>query len=112
MPRLSRLLGYVALIAMSPVAIIGIVGTANEYRAIGVDAIDCDGPASVLIFAVPALMVYAAATFIFLKRRGRRRVLVLGALCGLISLGLIWNIGNAATEQWRNDKQHVCRTEI
>ena len=112
MPRLFSVLGYAALLAMLPVALFGIAGAANEYRAAGIDAIDCDGPISVLIFAIPGLAVYGAGTFIFLKRPTHRSGFVLGALCALISLGLIWNIGSAAMEQWRNHKEHACHAGL
>lgn len=90
--------GYVILIAMLPVAVLGLLAAPNEYRAMGVDAVDCDGPMSVLIFAVPALMTYGIACTIFLSRFRRSRSLVLGCICGLVCAGLAWNVARALEE--------------
>ncbi|WP_107676508.1 hypothetical protein [Agrobacterium sp. LAD9] len=111
MPNLPKLLGYAVLIAVFPVAFIGIVGTANEYRAIGIDGIDCDGPASVLLFAVPAMAEYGISGAIFFYRFRRRGSLILGITCGLICLGLLWNIWGAIAEQWKNTAEATCQVE-
>ncbi|MDH7803336.1 putative membrane protein (GlpM family) [Rhizobium sp. AN70] len=111
MPNLSKMSGYAILIAMLPVAFLGIVGTANEYRAIGVDAVDCDGPLSVLLFAVPAMAVYGVSGSIFLYRFRRRGSLILGVICGLIFAALLWNIGDAVAEQWKNKTEAACPVE-
>ncbi|MEE4450531.1 hypothetical protein [Novosphingobium resinovorum] len=103
-----KVVGYIVLIAMLPLAIIGILTMPNEYRAMGADGIDCDGPVSVLIFAVPALVIYGISSAIFLFRFRRRRSLLLGCICGLICAGLIWNIGNAVGEFWRNSGPSAC----
>lgn len=52
MPDTPRFFRYAVLAAMFPVAVLGLVATPNEYRAIGMEAVDCDGPISVLIAAV------------------------------------------------------------
>lgn len=111
MPNLLKLLGYAALIAMFPVAALGILGTPNEYRAVGVDAVDCDGPISVMIFAVPALAIYGISSSIFFYRYRQRRSFVLGVICGLMCAGLMWNISNAVAEQWKNSGEHACEPE-
>ncbi|MCI4591464.1 hypothetical protein MOK15_15365 [Sphingobium sp. BYY-5] len=105
-----RLFRYAVLLAMAPIAMLGLSGTPNEYRAMGIDAVDCDGPISVLIFAVPALIVYGAASAIFLRRWRRRRFLVAAILCALLSVGLLWNIGGALGEQWRNAAEPICES--
>lgn len=104
----KKIIGYIVLVAMLPVAVLGLLATSNEYRAIGVDAVDCDGPLSVLIFAVPALATYAIAAAIFVLRLQKPRSLILGGLCGLICAGLVWNAGNAVTEHWRNSRESAC----
>lgn len=111
LPNLSKMLGYAVLIAMFPVAFFGIVGTANEYRAIGVDAADCDGPLSVLLFAVPAMAVYGISSAMFFYRFRRRGSLILGIICGLMSAGLLWNIGDAIVEQRKNNAEAACSVE-
>nr|WP_298098004.1 hypothetical protein [uncultured Shinella sp.] len=97
---------------MLPVAVLGLLATPNEYRAMGVDAIDCDGPISVLIFAVPALVVYAIASMMFLRRFRRLGSFFPGVICGLICVGLIWNIGNAAQERWKSSDAQDCGTGL
>ncbi|MDP9872920.1 hypothetical protein [Agrobacterium tumefaciens] len=44
MPDTPRFFRYAVLAAMFPVAVLGLVATPNEYRAIGMKAVDCDGP--------------------------------------------------------------------
>src|SRR3712207_8121622 len=39
----------------------GLMASANEYRDQGIGgAVDCDGPLTVMLFAAPSLVVYAA----------------------------------------------------
>jgi len=104
------MIGYAVLIATLPVAIMGLLAPSNEYRAIGVDAVDCDGPISVMLFAVPALVVYGLASAMFLYRFRQVRMLVPGVLCSLICIGLIWNIGNAVGEQWKSRGEAACES--
>lgn len=111
MPTLRKIIGYAVLIAMFPVAVFGVAGTANEYRAIGVDGVDCDGPLSVLLFALPAITVYGIAASIFFYRFRRRGSLVLGIICGLICVGLLWNIADAVAEQLKNSTEATCQAE-
>ncbi|MFK3780220.1 hypothetical protein [Agrobacterium sp. NPDC089420] len=108
MPDTPRFFRYAVMAAMLPVAVLGIVGTPNEYRAIGIEAVDCDGPISVLIAAVPALLAYAIIGWLFLSGVKRQRSLVSGGICVLISLALIWNIGLALHEHWRNAVEMAC----
>lgn len=104
----AKLLRYAVLLVMAPVALRGLSGTPNEYRAMGIDAVDCDGPLSVLIFAMPALLVYGVAAAIFLRRWKRLRFLAAGVLCALLFMGLLWNTGNAAVELRKNSVESIC----
>lgn len=106
-------LGYSALIAASPVAMLGAVSEANEYRAMGVDALDCDGPLGVLLFAVPAILIYGAGAIISARRYRRSRRLrsaVAACLCGLICVPVAINIGAALRESNRPDVREGCRS--
>jgi hypothetical protein len=94
-------LGYSALIAALPVAMLGAVSEANEYRAMGVDALDCDGPLGVLLFAVPAILI--------LWYR-RLRSAVAACLRGLICVPVAINIGAALRESNRPDVREGCRS--
>lgn len=104
----AKLLRYAVLLVMAPMALRGLSGTPNEYRAMGIDAVDCDGPLSVLIFAVPALLVYGVAAAIFLRQWRQWRFLSAGFLCAFLSMGLLWNIGSAAVELRKNSAEPIC----
>ncbi|MFF2322074.1 hypothetical protein ACFVTJ_13555 [Agrobacterium sp. NPDC058088] len=108
MPDTPRFFRYAVLAAMFPVAVLGLLATPNEYRDIGIEAIDCDGPISVLIAAVPALVVYAIIGWMFVSGVRRHRSLVAAVFCGLVCLALAWNIGIALWENHRNAVETVC----
>lgn len=108
MPDTPRLFRYAVLVAMFPLAALGVVGTPNEYRAIGINAVDCDGPMSVLIVAVPALAAYATLGWLFLSGTKRQRSWMAGGVCGLICLALLWSTGAALLEHRRNMAEMAC----
>ncbi|KNY33026.1 MULTISPECIES: hypothetical protein [unclassified Agrobacterium] len=108
MPDTPRFFRYAVLAAMLPVAVLGVVTTPAEYRAIGIEAADCDGPISVLMPAVPALAAYAIIGWLFLSGAKRHRSLISGSICVLVSLALIWNIGAALLECRRNAVEMAC----
>ncbi|MCZ7468645.1 hypothetical protein M0412_13220 [Agrobacterium sp. O3.4] len=108
MPDTPRFFRYAVLAAMLPVAVLGITTPPNEYRAVGIEAVDCDGPISVLIPAVPALVAYAIIGWVFLSGTKRHRSLISGSICVVISLALIWNIGAALLEHRRNALEMAC----
>lgn len=100
-------LSYLLLIALLPVAGLALLADANSYRAQGIDAIDCDGPIGVFIFAVPALLAYGAGAI--LNGLGRRFVVT--ALCVAICIPLALNIVAALIESRKNDREPVCSSE-
>ncbi len=108
MPDTPRFFRYAILAAMLPVAVLGIVTTPNEYRAVGIDAVDCEGPISVLIPAVPALAAYAIIGWLFLSGAKRHRSLISGGICVVVSLVLVWNIGLALQEHRLNAAEMAC----
>ncbi|QCM12597.1 hypothetical protein CFBP6625_19475 [Agrobacterium tumefaciens] len=108
MPDTPRFFRYAVLAAMFPAAALGVLGTPNEYRAIGIDAVDCDGPISVLIAAVSALAAYATVGWLFVSGTKRHRSLMAGGVCGLICLALVWSIGAALLEHRRNTIEMAC----
>ena len=63
---------------------------ANEYRAMGIDALDCDGLEQTYLFAVPALLIYGSGFLVQLRRwRSRwRLVAAMGCLlvCALVAI--------------------------
>lgn len=108
MPDTPRFFRYAVLAAMFPIAVLGLLATPNEYRDIGIDAVDCDGPISVLIAAVPALAAYAIIGWMFVSGAKRHRSRVAAVFCGLVCLALAWNIGMALRENQRNAVETVC----
>ncbi|MCR6726196.1 hypothetical protein [Agrobacterium fabrum] len=108
MPDTPRFFRYAVLAAMFPIAVLGLVGTPNEYRAIGIDAVDCDGPVSVLIAAAPAFVAYAIIGWMFISGAKHHRSGVAAVFCGLVCLALAWNIGMALRENQRNAAETVC----
>lgn len=97
-------LGYLLLIALLPVAALALLADANSYRAQGIDAIDCDGPMGVLIFAVPAILAYGAGAIV----NGLGRRFIVAALCVAICIPLALNIVAALNENRKNDREPVC----
>lgn len=91
---------WVLLAAALPLAFLGLVSHANEYRSWGGSGVDCDGPA-LLMFAWPAAVVYTFGALVFIRRAIRRfRVgpALAAVLCVLLVVGLAANIRAAHRE--------------
>ena len=74
------LIVWIMLVACLPLALLGAFSPPNEYEAIlGIDALDCDGPAQVYLLAIPALAIYAMG-FIISARQWRRKANLLACL--------------------------------
>lgn len=99
--------GYLVLLLALPLAALAVVLPANVYRAQGIAAPDCDGPLQVLIFALPALLIYGAGAFL-VYRSGRRFHRILSLLCLLVALATLPNIAEAAHELYRNAVDGEC----
>lgn len=102
------LLGYSVLIAALPAALLGAVSEVNEYRAMGIDALDCDGPLGVLLFAIPTILIYGTGAIVNARRFRRRRSAVATCLCGLICVPLAINICAAFRESARPGVREGC----
>lgn len=90
------LFGYAMLALGLPLALIAASLPANEYRdALGIDALDCDGPAAIFIFAVPALLVFGSGLVVNGMAWRKHWRLVLALACALISAALIANLTRA-----------------
>ncbi len=89
---------YLALITALPVALLATVLPVNSYQAQGIDALDCDGPASVLLFAIPALLIYGAGAILLYRKRNRRLHLVASLCCALVFCSVGWNAAAALRE--------------
>ncbi|MBB3164812.1 hypothetical protein E0I74_21415 [Rhizobium laguerreae] len=100
--------GYLVLLLAMPLAALAIVSPANEYRAQGIAAPDCDGPLQVLSFALPAILIYAAGALL-VYRAGRRFHRLVSLLCLIIALATVPNIAEAVHELYRNATDGECR---
>lgn len=79
-----------------PLALIAASLPANEYQdALGIDALDCDGPAAVFIFAVPALLVFGSGLVVNGMAWRKRWRLVLALGCAVICAALSANLTRA-----------------
>ncbi|MGM5056830.1 hypothetical protein ACD589_19355 [Rhizobium sp. 814_E9_N1_1] len=99
---------YLILLLAMPLAALAVVLPANVYRAQGIAAPDCDGPLQVLIFAVPAVLIYGAGALLA-YRAGRRFDRLVSLLCLVIALAAVPNILEAVHELYRNAADGECR---
>ncbi|PST19847.1 hypothetical protein C7U61_15335 [Rhizobium sp. JAB6] len=99
---------YLPLFAALPVALLAAVLPVNSYRAQGIKALDCDGPASVLLFAVPALLIYGAGAILLYRKRSRRLHLVASLCCLLVLSSVGWNAVAALRESYGASSVEAC----
>ena len=103
-----RILGWAVLLLGLPVALIGALAPPNEYEAIfGIDALDCDGPFGVYLFAVPALFIYGVASVINGLRWRRPKNLAVAIVGILICGSLSVNLARAVAED--RDQAQACQ---
>jgi len=89
-------LGWAALILGLPLALMGAITPPNEYQAtLGIDALDCDGPAGVYLFAVPALLIYGAGLVINGRAWRKGTNLLLALACAVLCIALGMNLARA-----------------
>lgn len=104
---MRALAGYLVLLLATPLAALAVVLPVNVYRAQGIAASDCDGPLQVLIFALPALLIYGAGAFLA-YRSGRRFHRAVSLLCLIVALATVPNIVETAHELYRNAAAGEC----
>ena len=92
-------LGYGVLIAALPIAFLGAIALVNEYKSWGLNAADCDGPGIVLMFSVPAIVIYGIGAVVNGRRFRNGRNLTVALLCLAICVGLSFKIAAALDEQ-------------
>ncbi|WP_052321790.1 hypothetical protein [Ralstonia sp. A12] len=104
--------GLVVLIAVfTPLALLGIISSPNEYQAMGSGGIDCDGPIEVLLFAVPALVVYLLGLARVMAKAWRNRQtknVVAATACLVVCAGLMVNIALACGYYLDTEHRMVC----
>ncbi|MBY5356935.1 hypothetical protein HFO94_25995 [Rhizobium leguminosarum] len=91
-----------------PLAAFAVVSPANEYRAQGIAAPDCDEPLQVLMSAVPAVLIHDAGALLA-YRAGRRFHRLVSLLWLIIALATVPNITEAVHELYRNAADRECR---
>lgn len=94
-------LGFGALLLALPLALFAMAVPPNEYKAQGIDALDCDGPIGVYLFAIPALLIYGVGAVINGRRYRNRLNLSVSAICVVLCLLMAASIGGAYQEQAR-----------
>jgi len=94
-------LGYAILVAALPLAFLGAIALVNEYTSSGLNAVDCDGPGIVLMFSVPAIIIYGVGGFVNGRRFRKRLNLMVAMLCLVIWVGLSFKVAAALGEQAR-----------
>ena len=100
-----------ALLLYAPVALLAIAATPNEAGALGIVAVDCDGPIGVLVLALPALAVYAMGLAASLRDVLQRRAWpsrITLALCTVVCVLLATSIAAALREQSRDAHRETC----
>lgn len=105
---MRRMALYIILIAGLPLALLAAALPANSFKAQGIDALDCDGPASVLMIALPALLLYAGGMILLHRDRSRRFHRVAAFCCLLISLAIGWNVAAALRESYGDASIEAC----
>jgi len=99
---------YLTLIAALPVAVLATVLPVNSYQAQGIDALDCDGPISVFIFALPALLLYGAGAILLYRTRNRRFHLAAALCCLLVFCSVGWNAAAALRHSYGAASVEAC----
>ena len=92
-------LGYLVLVAALPLAFFGAIALVNEYKSLGIEAADCDGPGVVLMFLVPAMVIFGIGALVNGRRFRNRRNLIVALLCLAICAGLSFKVAAALDEQ-------------
>ena len=108
----SRMLPWLSgalLLLGLPLALLAGMLPVNEYEAMGIAAVDCDGPANILVLAAPVYLLYGAGMLGFgrLALRGgarRARFAAVAVLCLLVVLAVTPN----AVRAWSAARDEVC----
>ena len=97
-------MGWAALVIGLPIAFLAVLFPPNEYQAtLAINALDCNGPSKIYLFAVPALLIYGVG-FVVNGWRWRRRKLLNGIvalLCLAICAAVVVNVARAVKEESR-----------
>ena len=103
----------VIVIIFLPITLFALMASVNEYQDQGISgAVDCNGPYTVMLFIVPALIIYAAGAVFYamlLKAVGRSLLAaVLLILCLVIVIAAGRKAWSAYREKIRPEHQETC----
>jgi|SRR5215831_2699992 len=100
------------LVACLPVAVLAFTLPPNRYVAQEITgAVDCDGPLKVMIFAVPALLLYGAGALAFAIAAARlhlRWPAAVVAFCLAVATAISLNVARARREHWSLGHIQTC----
>jgi hypothetical protein len=106
----------VAMLLLAPLALFGLLALPNEYQAMGIEeAVDCDGPLGIFMFALPALLVYAPGFVLFVRSAfstHRVSVILIAVVSGLVCLGLAANTALATREYLKAEHKESCGASL
>ncbi|MQB41962.1 hypothetical protein [Rhizobium sp. ICMP 5592] len=105
---MRRVALYIILIIGLPLAVLAAALPANSFKAQGIAALDCDGPASVLIIAIPALLLYAGGMILLYRDKSRRFHRIAALCCLLVALAVGWNVIAAVREAYGDASIEAC----
>lgn len=97
--KLVRWLGFMVLLLALPIALFAIAMPPNEYKEQGINAVDCDGPLGVYLFAIPVLLIYGVGAVATARRYRNRLNLGVSIICIVLCLLIAANVGRAYQEQ-------------
>ncbi len=108
-PRVLSWLSVALLLLGLPLALLAGLMPVNEYEAMGIAAVDCDGPAGILVLAAPVYLLYGAGMLGFGRlalRRGARRArfAAVAVLCLLVMAAVTPN----AVRAWSAARDAAC----
>jgi uncharacterized membrane protein len=111
--KAATLVVSLIVIIFLPMTLFTLMASVNEYEAQGISgAVDCNGPYTVVLFILPALIIYAAGAVYYavLLKGQRRSVLAAGMLilCVVIVLAAGGKTWAAYREKNRPEHRETC----
>lgn len=95
----------------SPAAFLAAFISPNEYVAQGITgAVDCNGPISIMIFAIPSYLIYGSGFIGFLMtyfNKNEKSSLVISIVCFVFVLSITPDTLAAIKEHKKNETEHL-----
>lgn len=99
------------LILTLPFALLSDLLPINEYIAQGLeDGIDCDGPISIFILAIPSFIVYGIGVclYAFMYKKTKQSIYVFAVIvCCIVIVAMMPNLISAINEYSINNTMHI-----